>query len=41
MAIELHRKGLRIADVHGSLAAKGVKVSKGAIYHWIRAAENA
>jgi transposase len=40
MAIELHRKGLRIADVHGSLAAKGVKVSKGAIYHWVRVAEN-
>ena len=40
MAIELHRQGLTIADVHGSLAAKGIKVSKGAIYHWVRAAEN-
>jgi transposase len=40
MAIELHRQGLTIADVHGSLAAKGVKISKGAIYHWVRAAEN-
>ena len=40
MAIELHRQGLTIADVRGALLAKGIKVSKGAICHWVRAAEN-
>jgi transposase len=40
MAIELHRHGLSLTDVHASMDAKGVKVPKGTIYHWIRNTKN-